>query len=59
MLYEVITIEILTLYRIKFPADLMLLGKALIIIEGIGRQLDPDFNMISHLRPFMEKLVQA
>lgn len=51
-------IEILTLYRIKFPADLMLLGKALITIEGIGRQLDPAFNMISHLRPFMEKLVR-
>ncbi len=51
-------IEILTHYRIKFPADLMLLGKALITIEGIGRQLDPEFNMIEHLRPFMEKLVK-
>ncbi len=51
-------IEILTVYRIKFPADLMLLGKALITIEGIGRQLDPNFNMIDHLRPFMEKLVR-
>ncbi len=51
-------IEILTHYRIKFPADLMLLGKALITIEGIGRQLDPDFNMIEHLRPFMEKLMR-
>jgi ubiquinone biosynthesis protein len=51
-------IEILTVYRIKFPADLMLLGKALITIEGIGRQLDPAFNMIEHLRPFMEKLVR-
>lgn len=51
-------IEVLTHYRIKFPADLMLLGKALITMEGIGRQLDPDFNMIVHLRPFMEKLVR-
>jgi ubiquinone biosynthesis protein len=51
-------IEILTHYRIKFPADLMLLGKALITMEGIGRQLDPNFNMIDHLHPFMEKLVR-
>jgi ubiquinone biosynthesis protein len=51
-------IEILTEYRIKFPSDFMLLAKALITMEGLGRQLDPDFNMISHLRPFMEKLVQ-
>ena len=50
-------VEILTRYRIKFPSDLMLLAKALVTIEGIGRQLDPDFDMISHLRPFMEKLL--
>jgi ubiquinone biosynthesis protein len=27
-------------------------------MEGIGRQLDPEFNMIEHLRPFMEKLIR-
>ncbi len=51
-------VEILTLYRIKFPSDLMLLAKALVTVEGIGRQLDPDFDMISHLRPFMENLLR-
>lgn len=51
-------VEILMLYRIKFPSDLMLLAKALVTMEGIGRQLDPDFDMISHLRPFMEKLLR-
>ncbi len=51
-------VEILTQYRIKFPSDLMLLAKALVTMEGLGRQLDPDFNMIGHLKPFMEKLVK-
>ena len=51
-------IDILSRYRIRFPSDLMLLAKALVTIEGIGRQLDPDFNMISHMKPFMEKLIQ-
>lgn len=51
-------VEILTQYRIKFPADLMLLAKALVTMEGLGRQLDPEFNMIGHLKPFMEKLVK-
>jgi ubiquinone biosynthesis protein len=51
-------VEILIEYRIKFPADLMLLAKALVTMEGVGRQLDPDFNMIIHLRPFMEKMVR-
>jgi ubiquinone biosynthesis protein len=50
-------IEILARYRIKFPSDLMLLAKALVTIEGIGRQLDPDFNMILHMKPFMQKLI--
>lgn len=51
-------VEILTRYRIKFPADLMLLAKALVTMEGVGRQLDPEFNMIDHLRPFMEQMVR-
>lgn len=51
-------VEILTHYRIRFPADLMLLAKALVAMEGLGRQLDPDFNMIGHLRPWLEKLVK-
>lgn len=50
-------IEILTQHRIHFPADFMLLAKALIAMEGLGRQLDPEFNMISHMRPYIEQLV--
>ena len=48
-------IEIVTLYNIRIQPDLMLLIKALVIIEGMGRNLDPEFDMIEHLRPFMEQ----
>ncbi len=51
-------IEILQQHRIKFPPDLILLGKALVSMEGVGRQLDPGFNMVDHLRPFLEKLIK-
>jgi len=51
-------IEILTEYRIKFPSNLMLLAKALIAMEGLGRQLDPTFNMIEQVRPFAEQIVK-
>jgi ubiquinone biosynthesis protein len=51
-------IEILTHHRIHFPADFMLLAKALVIMEGVGRQLDPDFNMLSHMHPYINKLVR-
>ncbi len=50
-------IEILTHHRIKFPADYMILAKALVIMEGVGRQLDPQFNMVNHMRPYVSKLV--
>jgi len=51
-------IEIITTYQIRFSPDMMLLGKALITMEGMGRELDPEFDMIEHLRPFMEKEVK-
>jgi ubiquinone biosynthesis protein len=51
-------IDILTEYRIKFPPDLLLLARALIAMEGLGRQLDPHFNMIDSIRPFAEKIIR-
>jgi ubiquinone biosynthesis protein len=51
-------VELLIQFRIRFSPDLMLLAKALITIEGIGRQLDPEFNMVAHLRPFMTRLLR-
>ena len=51
-------IEILIEYRIKFPSTLMLLAKALIAMEGLGRQLDPTFNMIEQVRPFTEQIIK-
>ena len=51
-------IEIITTYHIRFQPDLMLLTKALVSIEGMGRELDPHFDMTEHLRPFMEKAIK-
>jgi ubiquinone biosynthesis protein len=51
-------IEIITQYSIRIQPDLMLLAKSLVIIEGMGRSLDPAFNMVEHLRPFMEKAIR-
>lgn len=49
-------IDILTEYQIKFPANMMLLARALIAVEGLGRQLDPQFNMVEQLKPFAEEI---
>lgn len=51
-------IGIMQRHHIRFPADLMLLARALITIEGIGRQLDPQFNLVEQLQPLVTKLLQ-
>ena len=51
-------IEIITIYHIKFQPDLLLLSKALVTIEGMGRKLDPQFDMVEHLRPFVDKAIK-
>jgi len=44
--------------NLVLPADLTLLFKALITLEGLGQQLDPEFHMIDHLTPFVERIIQ-
>lgn len=51
-------VDIVSQNKIKIPPDLFLLSKALITVEGIGRKLDPEFNMTVQAKPFAEKLVR-
>lgn len=51
-------LEVITTYHIRFQPDLMLLAKSLVAIEGMGRELDPAFDMVEHLRPFMKKAMR-
>jgi ubiquinone biosynthesis protein len=51
-------IEIITIYSIRIPPDLMLLAKSLVLIESMGRALDPAFDMAEHLRPFIVKAIR-
>ncbi|MCB5185279.1 ubiquinone biosynthesis protein UbiB [Methylobacillus gramineus] len=43
--------------QLSVPPDLTMLFKALITLEGLGRQLDPDFQIVSHLTPFVKKII--
>lgn len=36
----------------------MLLIRAIITLEGVGRKLDPDFNIANVLSPFVEKMIR-
>jgi ubiquinone biosynthesis protein len=49
--------EISAKYRIRTNRQLSLLGKVLAGIEGVGRQLDPDFSITPLIEPFVERLI--
>lgn len=44
-------------HRIRIPADLTLLGKALMTTEGVVSALDSDFSIMDAAEPFGRKLV--
>jgi ubiquinone biosynthesis protein len=45
--------------NLMLPADLTLLFKTLITLEGLGQQLDPRFHMIDNVTPFVERIIHA
>jgi ubiquinone biosynthesis protein len=45
---------ILREHSIVLPADLTLLFKALISLEGLGRQYDPEFRLVERIQPFLD-----
>ncbi len=50
-------VDVLLNHGIRCPADLMLLIRCLVTLEGVGRDLDPSFNLANELAPFMERVV--
>ncbi|MCX7206441.1 MAG: AarF/UbiB family protein [Proteobacteria bacterium] len=52
-------VQMMREHQITLPSDLTLLFKALITLEGLGRQLDPNFQMVTHLTPFVKEVILA
>jgi len=48
--------EIAVRHRLRVHPDFLLFVKALSSIEGLGRDLDPDFDIIREAKPFVEQL---
>ncbi len=46
-------------HGIVLPADLTLMFKALITLEGSARKYDPDFRLVDRLKPFIERALAA
>ena len=44
-------------HGIDMPADFMLVGRALMTMEGTGRQIHPDLDIVGEARPHLLRLV--
>ncbi len=45
--------EVVMRHDVSLPADLLLVGKALATMEGIAQEIDPSFDPISEIRPYL------
>lgn len=50
--------DILKKYNIMLPSNFALLLKSILTIEGVGRNLDPDFNIFDVAKPFVKDLAR-
>ncbi|MDR2875158.1 MAG: ubiquinone biosynthesis protein UbiB, partial [Methylobacillus sp.] len=58
--FGVLLNELTTVMRennLVVPSDLTMLFKALMTLEGLGRQLDPEFQIVQHLTPFVRAVI--
>jgi len=49
-------LRVITIYKVKILPVSFLLGRTLMTLEGIGRKLYPDFQLLPFLKPFLIKL---
>src|SRR3989344_3296410 len=45
-------------YNLKMPVNFILLMKAIITIEGLGRELNPNFVLVNETRPIVNKIIE-
>jgi len=44
-------------HNLRTPSELLLINKAILIVDNLGRQLDPDFNFFAAAKPYADKLI--
>src|SRR3989338_5363926 len=56
LIYDVLALT--RKYKIKFPVNFILLLKAIITLEGLGKELNPNFNFVAETKPILDKLIK-
>ena len=46
-------------HSVMLPPDLAMMAKVLVTLEGVGRKLDPEFDMASEAAPFLRCIMLA
>jgi len=49
-------LELIGRHRLRIPADIFLMIKALATVEGIGYALDPEFDLAAKAAPFIKQI---
>jgi ubiquinone biosynthesis protein len=49
--------EIIRAHQMILPSNLSLMLKALVTVEGLGRVLYPEFDMVSEVRPYIKRIL--
>ena len=45
-------------YGLEIPTDFMLVGKALMTVEGIGKEIDPDLDVFGETAPYFLEIMR-
>ncbi|MCA9535061.1 MAG: hypothetical protein KC593_15320 [Myxococcales bacterium] len=45
-------------YSIEMPADFLMLGKSLMTVEGVGKEIYPDLDLLEEARPYFLTLIK-
>ncbi|MEJ2719358.1 MAG: AarF/UbiB family protein [Deltaproteobacteria bacterium] len=46
-------------FQIQVPSNFLLVGKALVTLDGVGRTLDPEFDAVEVAGPFIREMVMT
>ena len=45
-------------HEVRMPADLALLVRTVVVLEGVARGLDPSLDLTAHIEPFARRLIR-
>lgn len=46
-------------HNLRIPSDLLLINKAMLILDNLGRQLDPGFDFIAASEPYASRIIRS